>query len=692
MDEVHCHVKTALTMPIYTITHQCLLCFARIEESDDKPFLERMISPSKETPPLKYGKRVNFEFLALRNNFLYWVQTTGALKPVLSLDEKLRGHDHISEEVLGCLNVILRNLNRITDKPHSDTMPSQRTTVEYRFVWRDAAWAVESALDHLRQCAIKMTHFSARKPIITGKDGSFRRNIIALIRDRFPAARQVLWTATAMDGDTLSTAHDSFEYPPLPKVTEFEALVGPRWDAVSQRLPGVQCPFCFCELVLRNPENDILSLWRHHIDEHIQPYTCIFHDCKKSEEYFVHREDWVEHMETEHINDWLRTSHAWTWQCDTGHETPLNFEFKSQWTMHMRDSHPESCELANLSNFFAERRRKRRFIWRDNFVCPLCEQIPEGAKRMLEAGQHRNHQVRKFVRNHVADHLKSLSMMAIPSIGDPACEAAKQKQKRTLEAKASLWRPRSEQSRLMSRTAPSVAQNNTMEVGEILTTNGPDIALIGKWGMLSLCYAAQGGFESAVKLLIDNGTRLEATDSRYGQTPLSLAAEMGHIGVVKVLCMNAINGNEDIIRVLIDAGSDMEARSSDRKKTTLHWAVFKHRVESTRLLLQRGAQVDSEDNLYGTALCYAAGEGHLDVVKLLLEYGADTELTSWHEEAPLTLAARRGHVDVVRLLLAYGANIEARNREGKTALDLVQLELTDEGVEWDEVIEVLKSH
>lgn len=99
-------------MPIYTITHQCLLCFARIEESDDKPFLERMISPSKETPPLKYGKRVNFEFLALRKNFLYWVQTTGALKPVLSLDEKLRGHDHISEEVLGCLNVILRNLNR----------------------------------------------------------------------------------------------------------------------------------------------------------------------------------------------------------------------------------------------------------------------------------------------------------------------------------------------------------------------------------------------------------------------------------------------------------------------------------------------------------------------------------------------------------------------------------------------------
>ncbi|KAF4443711.1 ankyrin repeat-containing [Fusarium acutatum] len=249
--------------------------------------------------------------------------------------------------------------------------------------------------------------------------------------------------------------------------------------------------------------------------------------------------------------------------------------------------------------------------------------------------------------------------MAIPSFGDPGCETAKQNQKLALEAKASRWRPRSEESRLL-----------------------PHIA--SPWPRITLW--------------------------RYGQTPLSFAAEIGHVGVVKILCMNgadvgavdggnhtplsraAINGNEDAIRVLIDAGSDMETRSAYRKKTPLHWAVFKRRVESTRLLLQRGAQVDAEDTLFGTALCYAAGEGHLDVVKLFLEHGADTELTSWHEEAPLSLAAELGHVDVVRLLLAYGANIDAKNREGETALDLVRVAFTDKGVEFDEVIEVLKSH
>ncbi|KAF5970513.1 ankyrin repeat [Fusarium coicis] len=68
-----------------------------------------------------------------------------------------------------------------------------------------------------------------------------------------------------------------------------------------------------------------------------------------------------------------------------------------------------------------------------------------------------------------------------------------------------------------------------------------------------------------------------------------------------------------------------------------------------------------------------------------------TELTPSREEAPLSLVAQRGHVDVVRLLLAYGANIDAKNLDGKTALDVVQGEYTKR-ITFDEVVEVLKSH
>ncbi|KAF5584289.1 ankyrin repeat [Fusarium subglutinans] len=735
MDKVHCHTETALSMPIST-THQCLLAFARIEGyNDDKLFLQTMIRPSETVALLEDEKRNKSNFLALRHNFLYWVQTIGALKPLSSLDEKLKRLDRVSKEVLDWLNVILENLNRVTDKPHSDTTPSKYTWFDNIFMWRDMVWTIGSALDHLRQCAIEIAHFSAQQPVVTGKDGSFRRDIITLIRDRFPAARQALCRElgesiakrrkpllqgaypkpplldTFRSAFTLSTARDYVEYPPLPEVTEFETLIGPGLDTVPQKLPGVQCPFCFCELVLKKPGDNILALWKHHVDEHIEPYTCFLHDCEHSNKPFMHREEWAAHMSINH--DWLYTPDAWTWQCDTDHETPMNFEFKSQWTSYVQDCHPELWKLT-LFGHFDERRECRRYIIRDCVVCPLCEQIPEDTERMLETVKNGDYEkVRMFMWNHVADHLKSLSMMVIPSIGDPACEAAKQNQKLAIEAKASGWTLGREEPRLLPRAVPS-ALSNVVEVTEILTADGPDIALIEPGRTLTLCSAAEQGLETAVKLLVDSGARLEATNrrpfGRVGKTPLALAAEIGHAGVVKILCMNgadvgaiwgedkhtplslaAINGHEDTMRVLIDAGSDMEARTVHSNRTPLHWAVFKHRVESTRLLLQRGAQVNAKDE-FGTALCYSAGEGHLDIVKLLLDHGADIELTSIHEETPLSLAAQRGRVDVVRLLLAHGANIDAKNWRGKTALDLVQVEYNDEGPTFDEVVEVLKSH
>src|SRR5436190_7685187 len=42
-------------------------------------------------------------------------------------------------------------------------------------------------------------------------------------------------------------------------------------------------------------------------------------------------------------------------------------------------------------------------------------------------------------------------------------------------------------------------------------------------------------------------------------------------------------------------------------------------------LLDRGADVNAENELRGTALCSAAEHGYLDVVKLLVDRGADVD-------------------------------------------------------------------
>jgi ankyrin repeat protein len=67
--------------------------------------------------------------------------------------------------------------------------------------------------------------------------------------------------------------------------------------------------------------------------------------------------------------------------------------------------------------------------------------------------------------------------------------------------------------------------------------------------------------------------------------------------------------------------------------------------------------VESKDRYYGqTPLCRAAQKGHEAVVKLLLEKGADVESKNGVSQTPLILAALYGREAVVKLLLKKGAD------------------------------------
>jgi hypothetical protein len=81
----------------------------------------------------------------------------------------------------------------------------------------------------------------------------------------------------------------------------------------------------------------------------------------------------------------------------------------------------------------------------------------------------------------------------------------------------------------------------------------------------------------------------------------------------------------------------------------------------TRLLLDKGADVNAQDGLYGNALQAASNNGNEAVVRLLLDKGADVNAQGGDYGNALQAASLNGHEAVVRLLLDKGADVNAQD-------------------------------
>ena len=110
-----------------------------------------------------------------------------------------------------------------------------------------------------------------------------------------------------------------------------------------------------------------------------------------------------------------------------------------------------------------------------------------------------------------------------------------------------------------------------------------------------------------------------------------------------------------------------------RKFTALMAASYFGFVKVIKLLLDRGVDINTQNNGGGTALHIAAREGHQAVVKILLEKGADAKIQTKIEGdggTALHRAAREGHEAVVQMLLEKEIDVNVQNSRGRTALHL----------------------
>ncbi len=133
------------------------------------------------------------------------------------------------------------------------------------------------------------------------------------------------------------------------------------------------------------------------------------------------------------------------------------------------------------------------------------------------------------------------------------------------------------------------------------------------------------------------------------------------------------DNNLSKVEDLLSQGVDPNSKDSDLKdaRTALyHAAVFGY-TEIAKKLLEKGAKVDvGAPETNQTPLMIAAFNENRDMVVLLLNSGAQVNTQDPAGDTPLTQAARRGNAELLALLINAGADVEVRTGEGLTALCL----------------------
>ncbi|KAK6064039.1 aldo/keto reductase [Seiridium cupressi] len=251
-----------------------------------------------------------------------------------------------------------------------------------------------------------------------------------------------------------------------------------------------------------------------------------------------------------------------------------------------------------------------------------------------------------------------------------------------------------------------------------------------KYERTALFWAAERGYEDAVKLLISHGAGVNFSEPNHGRTPLFATIENGHEAVARHLIQSGARvdtgdtnsetplifatrdgrfsltapvgnhwhgqsieqGHDEIVQILLNREADAastDAADHGLKKEALFsayadlvsglneerlkWALERRYSSVAKQLLEPGADPEHKDNTGKTPLIlaaekgdeegrtplsYGAEKGHAEIVTLLLDKAADLHSEDDQEMTPLTVAALRGHESIVSLLLEKGADAD----------------------------------
>ena len=233
-----------------------------------------------------------------------------------------------------------------------------------------------------------------------------------------------------------------------------------------------------------------------------------------------------------------------------------------------------------------------------------------------------------------------------------------------------------------------VVRIDDVETATLLIAAGADVTLANRYGVTPIYLASANGNTGMVRTLLDAGADPNSLDPT-GEPTLWTGIRSGNLDVVQLLLdrgankdfkdnvqqttlMFAVRENHPgIVRLLVERGSDVNART--RTGGTPGFVLpnsvpgFGHGVGIVRGgLPERGSRYLIPGGL--SALLYAARDGRLESARILVAAGADVNQTDPNGIHSLLMAITNNHMETAQYLLDQGAAINHTDWYGRTPL------------------------